>query len=131
MLYYSILFMTSLALLMTLAASMLLLSKIIRAVPCSNSQKCFSDLVDYALLGPLDILILKDGSLMKCYEVCPKSNRYLNTESLLQFHESLKNSIRKISADYILNFDLIRHEEKKDCDTTYFGQENGKKLLVQ
>ena len=130
MLYYSILFMTSLALLMTLAASMLLLSKIIRAVPCSNSQKCFSDLVDYALLGPLDILILKDGSLMKCYEVCPKSNRYLNTESLLQFHESLKNSIRKISADYILNFDLIRHEEKKDCDTTYFGQENGKKLFL-
>ena len=68
-----------------------------------SRQYSFTDLLDYAVLGPKDTVILKNGALMKVYRIIPVCTSYLNEHDAHKIHSMLCSSIKKLDKTYILS----------------------------
>lgn len=91
----------------------------------------FTDLLDYAILGPQNTVILKNGALMKCYRITPECTSYLSEEALDKLHSMITGSIRRLDKSYIFNCDVIRSRNtsaKPNNGELFYGSTEAKRL---
>ncbi len=95
----------------TLSVALYLGVGLMRPYKKFSHSYAFSDLLDYALLGPYDTLILKNGALLKCFKVYPHSQSYLLEFEYEKLHTRLSQSLKKLDKSFIFNFDVIREQD--------------------
>ncbi|WP_031492553.1 hypothetical protein [Succinivibrio dextrinosolvens] len=93
-----------------------------------SRQYSFTDLLDYAVLGPKDTVILKNGALMKVYRIIPVCTSYLNEHDAHKIHSMLCSSIKKLDKTYMVNCDVIRSADLDKEDSVFFGSNAARRL---
>ncbi|SFS48845.1 type IV secretion system protein VirB4 [Succinivibrio dextrinosolvens] len=96
---------------------------------CRNYS--FTDLLDYAILGPQNTVLLKNGALMKCYKITPRCTSYLSEQELEKLHSMIMRSIRKLDKSYIFNCDVIRSKDMSylhNNDECFYGSNEARTL---
>ncbi|MBP5244441.1 MAG: hypothetical protein J6Z28_06975 [Succinivibrio sp.] len=88
----------------------------------------FTDLLDYAVLGPKDTVILKNGALMKVYRIIPMCTSYLSDHEANKLHSMLSSSIKKLDKTYMVNCDVIRSADLDKDDSFFYGSNAAKRL---
>ncbi len=88
----------------------------------------FADLLDYAVLGPQDTVILKNGALMKVYRITPVCTSYLSDHEAHKIHSMLCSSIKKLDKTYMVNCDVIRSADSDKDDSAFFGSNEARRL---
>lgn len=86
-----------------------------------SKHHSFTDLLDYALLGPNNTVILKNGALMKIYRITPLCTSYLDEYELEKLHSQINKSIRKLDKSYIFNCDVIRSQDSSVDKSEFCG----------
>jgi type IV secretion system protein VirB4 len=91
----------------------------------------FTDLLDYAILGPKNTVLLKNGAIMKCYRITPRCTSYLSEQELDKLHSMIMSSIRRLDKSYIFNCDVIRSKDASalhNSDEFFYGAKEARKL---
>ena len=106
----------SLALLSILILIMLA-KRLWKQYKCASNHPGFTDLLDYALLGPQNTIILKNGGLLKTFRVKANDLSYADSALICRTQELTANAIRKLGGNFILNVDFIRQKvnDVEDC----------------
>lgn len=100
---------------------------------CKRTQEAYSftDLLDYANIGPQDTIIMKNGGLLKIFEIKLPSYKY-QEDNLIDKHQTLiANAIKNLGGNFTINFDVIRDFDKKLDDSKFYGNDVAKKLVEE
>ena len=100
---------------------------------CKRTQEAYSftDLLDYANIGPQDTIIMKNGGLLKIFEIKLPSYKY-QEDNLIDKHQALiANAIKNLGGNFTINFDVIRDFDKKLDDSKFYGNDVAKKLVEE
>lgn len=98
---------------------------------CASNHPGFTDLLDYALLGPQNTIILKNGGLLKTFKVKANDLSYADNALICRTQELTANAIRKLGGNFILNVDFIRQKVNDIEDCEYKGNDKAKKLYLK
>ncbi|GEM_PF-789666 len=98
---------------------------------CASNQPGFTDLLDYALLGPQNTIILKNGALLKTFKVKAHDLSYADSALISRTQELTANAFRKLGGNFILNVDFIRQKVSDVEDCEYKGNDKAKKLYYK
>lgn len=120
----------SLALLSILILIMLA-KRLWKQYKCASNHPGFTDLLDYALLGPQNTIILKNGGLLKTFRVKANDLSYADSALICRTQELTANAIRKLGGNFILNVDFIRQKVNDVEDCEYKGNDKAKKLYLK
>lgn len=94
-------------------------------------KNAFADLIDYALLGPNNIIILKNGALMKVYKIKAQSLCFSDPLLIKKKQQSMSDAIKEVNSNFIINFDVIRTKDNDSLvvDGIYHGPDKAKELF--
>lgn len=120
----------SLSLLCVLLTIMLAI-RMWRQYKTASDNPGFTDLLDYALLGPKNTIILKNGNLLKTFKVTAKDLSYADSSNIALTQELTANAFRKLGGNFVLNVDFIRHKLTDIEDSEYKGSAEAKKLYLK
>ncbi|WP_406021781.1 hypothetical protein [Succinivibrio sp.] len=96
-------------------------------------KNAFTDLIDYALLGPDNIVILKNGALMKVYKIEAQCISFEDPLLIKKKQQSVCDAIKEVNSSFIINFDVIRTKDNDyiNPDSTYHGPVRAKELFCK
>lgn len=120
-------FSLSLALLCVLLVVMLA-KRMWRQYKTASEGAGFTDLLDYAMLGPQNTVILKNGGLLKTFKVTAKDLTYADSSNIIRTQELTANAMRKLGGNFILNVDFIRQKVNNIQESEYKGSDLAKRL---
>ena len=76
-----------------------------------QSTKAFCDLLEYAFMTDDDIIVLKNGSLCRIYEITPNIDEYISDEQAQYFKLLSANALLKLDGGFSIFVEAIRHKD--------------------
>lgn len=116
-----------------IAASLSLYLALTFLKPFKKAAKAyaFPDLLDYAYITDDDVVLLKNGAMMRVFSIehISQTNCTPMPCDVTKRLEQLTQARKNLGAGYMLNYDLISESDSSDDDIRYKGHINGYKLF--
>ena len=118
-----VVFMLTIGFVTTFLIAVLCLKVLLLKDKKAVKKNAFTDLIDYALLGPDNIIILKNGALMKVYKIEAQCISFEDPIFIKKKQQSVCDAIKEVNSSFIINFDVIRTKDNDYIkpESTYHG----------
>ena len=126
-----VVFMLTIGFVTTFLIAVLCLKVLLLKDKKAVKKNAFTDLIDYALLGPDNIIILKNGALMKVYKIEAQCISFEDPIFIKKKQQSVCDAIKEVNSSFIINFDVIRTKDNDYIkpESTYHGPVKAKELF--
>lgn len=82
------------------------------------SSSSFCDLLDFAILSDDDVIILKNGALMRVFEFIPMDNQSLSVSNINHYHQLLSDAFFKLQGGFCIHTDLVHRANSSYIPST-------------
>lgn len=93
-----------------LVSMMLLLRSRVVTTPAS-AKAATSDLMDYATLFDDEVVVLKTGALLSCFELKVPDMSHLSDSQIAQIYALNQKALLKLGSNYCLQVDILRNKD--------------------